>query len=255
MKFTIITVVKNDKKNLLSSLKSLLSQTYKNFEYIINDGMSDDGTKPLVKKYLTKNIKYISRKDKNYYDGLNYAISNATGDYIGILNAGDLYCNSKVLEKIAKILASNKFDLLFANLLYINHRKHITRIWRLPVKRLSIISALKISSPTIFIKKKLAKGMPYNTSYSISSDTDFNLRIAKKNIKYFYLDKFIILMKTGGLSTNWKYFFIKFKQDIIILKKFFKMTFIFIYIYKIFLKIFTFKVIKKINVSSFFKTN
>ena len=59
MKLTIITVVKNDKKNLLKSLKSVLSQNLKNFEYIIYDGMSNDGTKQAVKNYLNKNIKYI----------------------------------------------------------------------------------------------------------------------------------------------------------------------------------------------------
>ena len=95
MKLTIITVVKNDKKNLLKSLKSILSQNLKNFEYIIYDGMSKDGTKHAVKNYLNKNIKYICKKDKNYYEGLNYAISKAKGDYIGILNAGDIYCNKK----------------------------------------------------------------------------------------------------------------------------------------------------------------
>ena len=63
MKLTIITVVKNDKKNLLISLKSVLSQTLKNFEYIIYDGMSNDGTKQMAKKYFNKNIKYICKKE------------------------------------------------------------------------------------------------------------------------------------------------------------------------------------------------
>ena len=99
MKLTIITVVKNDKKNLLISLKSVLSQTLKNFEYIIYDGMSNDGTKQMAKKYFNKNIKYICKKDNNYYEGLNYAIAKASGDYIGILNAGDKYCNVKMLKE------------------------------------------------------------------------------------------------------------------------------------------------------------
>ena len=99
MKLTIITVIKNDKKNLLISLKSILSQTYKNFEYIIYDGMSSDGTKLAIKKYLNKNIKYICKKDKNYYEGLNYTINKASGDYIGILNAGDQYYNTNTLKK------------------------------------------------------------------------------------------------------------------------------------------------------------
>ena len=74
MKLSILTIVKNDKKNLLISLKSVLSQSLKNIEYIVYDGMSNDGTKFIIRKYLNKNIKYISKKDKNYYQALNYAI-------------------------------------------------------------------------------------------------------------------------------------------------------------------------------------
>ena len=63
MKISIITVVKNDKINLLKSLRSVLSQNQKIFEYIIYDGMSNDGTKNFIKKYLKKNIKYICKKE------------------------------------------------------------------------------------------------------------------------------------------------------------------------------------------------
>jgi glycosyltransferase len=64
MKLSIITVVKNNKKNLLISLESVLSQSLKNLEYIIYDGMSSDGTKYIIKKYLNKNIKYICNRIK-----------------------------------------------------------------------------------------------------------------------------------------------------------------------------------------------
>ena len=90
MKITIITVVKNNKKDLELTIKSVLAQNYKNFQYIIFDGMSNDGTEKVIKKYKKKNIRYIRQRDKNYYDGLNRAITLAKGDYIGILNAGDL---------------------------------------------------------------------------------------------------------------------------------------------------------------------
>ena len=108
MKFTIITVVKNDKKNLLISLKSILSQKSKNFEYIIYDGMSNDGTKSSIRKYLKKNIKYICKKDKNYYEGLNYAIKIAKGEYVGILTAGDQYYTSTILKQTFKKISTTK---------------------------------------------------------------------------------------------------------------------------------------------------
>ena len=154
MKITIITVVKNDKKNLLISLKSVLAQNLKNFEYIIYDGMSNDGTRYAVKRYLNKNIKYICRKDKNYYEGLNYAINKASGDYIGILNAGDKYCNNNILKKIFKLFCLYKFEVIFGNLIYVDEENKNLRFWNFHIKKLNHISAIKIASPTIFVKKK-----------------------------------------------------------------------------------------------------
>ena len=88
----------------------------------------------------------------------------------------------------------------------------------------------------------------YNTKYNISSDTDFNIRISRKNLNYVYLNQFMVLMKTGGLSTNPKFFLKKMSQDILILRKYFKFLFIFVYLYKVLIKFRTFKVYKK-NIS------
>ena len=127
------------------------------------------------------------------------------------MNAGDKYCNNKILNQIFKIISLRKFDLLFGNLIFINYKNHPVRFWKFPIKKLDKISALKIASPTVFIKKKVLELYPYNTSYSISADTDFNLRISQVKLKFFYLNHNIIFMKTGGLSTNYKFFLLKIK--------------------------------------------
>ena len=247
MKLSIITVVKNDKKNLLKSLRSILLQNYQNFEYIIYDGMSNDGTRSIVKKYLNKNIKYICKKDKNYYEGLNHAIKKAKGEYIGILNAGDTYFNSQVIKIIIKNISSKKCDLLFGNLIYVNSINNYTRVWRHPVQKLNTITALKIASPTLFLRRKIALSYPYNTTHSISADTDFNLHISQRRFKFVYLDQVLVLMQTGGMSTNSLLFLKKMKQDFLILKKYFGVFFLLIYIYKIIIKINKFKFIKNKN--------
>lgn len=237
MNLSIITVVKNDKKNLETTIKSVLSQNYKNFEYIIFDGMSSDGISSVIKRYKNYNIRYIRKSDKNYYDGLNQAIKRATGSYVGILNAGDVYCNKNVLKIVMNEISRKKCDLLFSNLKYHDFNNKILRIWRLNILKLNKLAALKIASPTLFIKKKIAKLHPYNIRYYISSDTDFNIRVATKNYNFVYLNKFIISMKIGGLSTKYSLFFAKMFQDLLILKKHFGFIFIFIYIHKILLKI------------------
>jgi glycosyltransferase len=246
MKLSILTVVKNDKNNLLVSIKSILSQNLKNFEYIIYDGMSSDGTRSLIQKYLNKNIRYIVRRDKNYYQGLNYAIKAAKGDYIGILNAGDKYFSFNTLEIIYKKILNTKCDLLFGNLYFVNKNNFCVRAWKFPVKNLNSFTVLKIASPTIFIKRRIALYNRFSTEYNISSDTDFNLRLSKKKLNFLYLNQFIILMKTGGLSTKPKFFLKKMIQDIQILKKYFKVMFLFVYLYKLLIKFRTYKINKKL---------
>jgi len=237
MNLSIITVVKNDQNNLETTIKSVLSQNYKNFEYIIFDGMSSDGIESVINKYKKNNIKYIRKSDKNYYDGLNQAIKKAKGNYVAILNAGDVYCDKNILKIVMNKILSTKCDLLFSNLKYHDLKNKNLRIWRFDILHLNKLSALKIASPTLFIKKKIAKAFPYNINYYISSDTDFNLRISSKNYKFVYLNKFIVSMKKGGLSTRYSLFLTKMFQDLLILKKHFSFSFIFIYIYKILLKI------------------
>lgn len=244
MKFSVITVVKNDKKNLLVSLKSVISQKCPIFEYIIYDGMSNDGTKPSVKKYLNKNIKYIKCKDKNYYDGLNNAIKNAKGDYIGILNAGDQYMNSEVLKKVFNKILLSKCDLLFGNLVYLSKKSKITRVWNYPVIRLNKLTALKIASPTLFLKKKILLSNPYDIKYDISADTDFNIKISEKKYKFIYTNLNLIFMRSGGLSTNKKFFLKKMKQDLEILFKYFGLLSPIVYLYKIIFKISSLNIFK-----------
>ena len=84
-KISIITVVKNDVQNIEKTIKSLLNQSYKNFEHIIIDGKSTDGTLSIIKKY--KNIKLVSKKDKNLWEAMNSGIKHSKGDIIGILNS------------------------------------------------------------------------------------------------------------------------------------------------------------------------
>lgn len=237
MRLSIITVVKNNKKNLEDTIKSVLAQNYKGFEYIIFDGLSSDCIESVINKYKKNNIKYIRRSDKNYYDGLNQAISKAKGDYIGILNAGDLYSNKNVLKIVVEKLLTTKCDLLFSNLMYYKLNKKNVRLWKLPIQKLSKFSALKIASPTLFVKNKIFKANQYNIKYDISSDTDFNLSISSKKYTFVYLNKYIISMKKGGLSTRYSLFFRKMLQDLLILKKHFGLLFIGVYIYKILLKI------------------
>ena len=88
-KFSIITVTYNAGKVLEDTIQSVITQTYKNVEYIIVDGKSTDGTMDIVNRYREHIHTIVSEPDKGLYDAMNKGIDLATGDYLCFLNAGD----------------------------------------------------------------------------------------------------------------------------------------------------------------------
>ena len=87
--FSIITVTKDTEKKIDLTIRSVLSQSFKNFEYLIVDGNSTDSTFDKINRYKkNKKIKIFRRADKNFYDSLNYATSKAKGNYIKLTEDG-----------------------------------------------------------------------------------------------------------------------------------------------------------------------
>jgi len=222
--FSIITVTKNTEKKIDLTIRSVLSQNFKNFEYIIIDGCSADNTFAKIIKYENnKKIRIFKRRDKNFYDGLNCAISKARGNYISILNSGDIFFSNKILKNTQnKILKYKNFDFYFSNLVYYNNKKEVKRIWKSGQLKNNLSDAFKIAHPTIFLDNKVAKKFRYNDSYNISADLDFILKLIHNNIKYKHLNFFSVAMEAKGMSSSFDYFIIKLIEDIKIQRDFFK---------------------------------
>ena len=121
--FSIITVVKNRKETIENTLSSVRFQTFKNFQYIVIDGESDDGTLEVLKDNSDIIDILISEKDNSVYEALNKAISYAEGEYISILHSDDHYESKNVLEMIHNNLNKNKIDVLFASATYFKKGK------------------------------------------------------------------------------------------------------------------------------------
>ena len=116
-KITIITVVKNSERYIEQNIKSLINQSYQNYEHIIVDGFSTDKTMEIVNKYKSKIHKIISEKDNGLYDAMNKGIKNSTGDIIGILNSDD-YFNVDALKIVKNYFEdSPKINFLFGSVI------------------------------------------------------------------------------------------------------------------------------------------
>jgi glycosyltransferase involved in cell wall biosynthesis len=236
MKFSILTVVKNSYPNIKLTLKSIKKQSYHNYEHIILDGLSVDGTTQFIKKNLNKKTIYLRKKDKSLYDALNKAVKLATGDYLVILHAGDFFFSSETLLDLKKNIIKNKsFDYLFSNIMYFNNNSNkICRYWKYNQKK-DFFAFLKIPHTSLCIKKKVAKKLNYDLQYMISADTKYTLELYK-NYSGKYINQIFTYMESGGLSTNYKFIFKKMSEDLRILYGEFKLNFIFLYFYKVIIK-------------------
>lgn len=206
-KISIITATYNSEKTIEDTLKSVISQTYDNYEHIIIDGKSSDKTLDIIKKYEKKykgRLIVISEKDKGIYDAMNKGIKHATGDIIGILNSDDKYYDSKVLEKISKKIVNEKLDGVYGDLLYVDEETMSV------VKRKWITGKGKIKSgwmpahPTLYLTKETYDTIGnYNLKYKIDADYDFMIRLcSNKTINLGYIKEYLVLMRLGGTSSD-----------------------------------------------------
>ena len=206
MKITLITVCFNSEKTIEDTLKSVLAQNYKNYEYLIIDGLSKDKTMDIVKSYEKKfkgKLKYISEKDKGLYDAMNKGIKMAKGDIIGILNSDDILANENVFKTISHRFKDTKCDGTYSNL-YIMDYETMSKPERIFIPK---YGNYKLGwyppHPTLYLKKEVYEtyGL-YNQDYRIAADYDFMLRILKNNVNLEYINDVLVLMRSGGVSTN-----------------------------------------------------
>lgn len=211
IKISIITATYNSAKTISDTIESVLSQQYKNLEYIIIDGFSKDNTIDIVKSYVNKSdisIKWISEKDNGIYDAMNKGIQMATGEVIGILNSDDFYTDNNVLSLVADEFEKNKeLDAIYGDIHFVDSdnlnkcvRYYSSKIFKRQLMRLGFMPA----HPSFYIKKyKLLEIGLYKTNYKIAADFEFLLRaiyVNKIKTKYIPLD--MVTMRTGGASTS-----------------------------------------------------
>ena len=213
MKISVVMCVKNSMPYILASIKSFNNQTYKNKELIIVYSKSNDQTFNFLKNLKNKNIKIV-QFNGNIYQSLNHGIKFAKGKLIGILHSDDIFFEDETLDKICSAYNfENKIDLIYGNVLYSERDNllNIKRIWK--QSKLNNIYDLPPHTGT-FISKKILKKLKYSEKYLISGDTDLLLRIFSKEVKYTYINKFISIMREGGISTNYRYIINKSMEDV-----------------------------------------
>lgn len=199
-KLSIITINYNNLEGLQRTIASVVNQTWKEFEYIVIDGGSTDGSGEYIASQ-TKNIDYwVSEPDKGIYNAMNKGIAKATGEYLLFLNSGDHFCSSTVLQENQSRIANH--DLIYFNINVIDDKN--TFLKKYPVQ-LSFSYFIKdtLPHPATFIKASLfTKFGMYDESLKIVSDWKFFIEsICKFNCSYLRIDETLTTFYFDGLSS------------------------------------------------------
>ena len=162
MKISIITVCYNAEDTIGDTIQSVLSQDYKDVEYIIVDGKSTDRTLEIIQS-INNGIKLISEKDQGMYDAMNKGINIASGDVIGILNADDIYKNSQVLTKVMDEFKAN-VSIVYGDIEYVKYDdlSNVVRKWKAGVFRTGKFKwGWMPPHPGFFVKNLVTKVLAY----------------------------------------------------------------------------------------------
>ncbi len=207
MKVSIITSVFNGKETIEQSINSVLSQTYKNIEYIVIDGGSTDRTQDVIQKYLSQITKIINIPDQGIYYALNKGIEESSGDIIGFLHADDFYTHDKIIQMVVSYMTKYNVDSCYGDLIYVakNNTKKIVRYWKSRILEDGLLKkGWMPPHPTFFVKKEIYNNYGnFNTQLRISADYELMLRFLGKNkISTCYIPEILIAMRTGGISNG-----------------------------------------------------
>tara|TARA_B100000900_G_C20572180_1_gene713706 strand:- start:249 stop:989 length:741 start_codon:yes stop_codon:yes gene_type:complete len=205
MKVSIITPTYNSEQFLSDNLKSISGQRYKIFEHIFIDNNSKDRTLDILKKYKNSvNYKVVinSSKDRGIYDAFNKGLIKAKGDILTIVNSDDYFSNKYVLEKIYKKFKKKNIDFLYSNVKIVSRfkKEKILRFWK--SGRVNKNDFYKVPHPSFFVKKNFIRkyNLNFNISYKIASDLDFIIKCFYKSLDYEYINKSLIIQRSGGTS-------------------------------------------------------
>ena len=233
MKLSIITINYNNAEGLRKTLASVASQTFRDFEHIIVDGGSTDGSVEIIREYTSANgaqrggcqtgqksqtgrtkecpqIRWISEKDRGIYDAQNKGIRLAHGEYCYFLNAGDTFCNEHVLELIFKPLTFNLSpltstpDILYGNEIIVDGNGQRVGIAR-GVENPNFVDLYNscMKHQASFIRRELFEryGM-YDDTMRICADFDWFFRVIAfhDDVTLQYKDVDIAYFENTGLS-------------------------------------------------------
>lgn len=207
--FSVLVVCLNPGEKLEKTLDSIRMQTYQNYEIVIKDGLSTDGSLSCVKdicdaaKELPK-LRLIEKKDSGIYDAMNQAVQESKGRYLYFLNCGDIFYNENVLADMAELIAGNPSN---AGIYYGNIYERLTGREVASNPRMDDFGCYRNvpCHQACFYDRKLLIAHPFETKYRVRADYEqflwcFFTKELPEKVSFVYGDILIADYEGGGFS-------------------------------------------------------
>jgi glycosyltransferase involved in cell wall biosynthesis len=224
MKISVITINLNDLKGLQQTFQSVIGQNYSNFEYLVIDGDSEDGSKEFIKANSDKISFSVSEPDRGVYDAMNKGISKSTGSYLLFLNSGDYFVNGNSLQVLLD--NSNGEDLIYGDLII---KKNGDDFLKSYPEKLNIRYFFRESLPhpaTLISRDCLLRFGMYDVELRLVSDWKFFfLAVVKGNVSYKHVPFPVTVFPFDGMSSQCKFNDLQQLERNLVIKKYFGVYF------------------------------
>lgn len=206
----MITITYNSSATLERTIKSVLSQSYNNYEYIIVDGASKDSTIDIVKKYeplFEGRMKWKSEPDGGIYNAMNKGISRSSGDVIGIVNSDD-WLEPNALNDVALAFSTinNQRSSIVCGSIRFHYADGESQVMYSDKTR--FYNGIKNHSfghgayhPSMFVGSDVYKNIGiFDENFYIAADIDFVYRCYQNNVQFYFIREILNNMSDGGVS-------------------------------------------------------
>lgn len=208
MQISVVTCSFNSEKTIERTIKSVLAQKFDDYEYIIVDGKSTDGTLDIIKRYeplFSGKLHWFSEKDHGIYDAMNKGIMKSTGDYIWLVNSDD-YMEPNAMQIISNLIRKKEPLVICGQVVLfseVEDKKQIVKITpdksdiEFRKKRMGIVHPATVVARNIYNKYGV-----YDDRFLISADMDWFLRIRENNVQIEFINTILSYMSDGGISNQ-----------------------------------------------------
>jgi glycosyltransferase involved in cell wall biosynthesis len=201
MRFTVVTVCLNEVTTIRRTCESLCHQSYDDFEWIVIDGQSTDGTLAALDDYASHITQLVSEPDNGIYDAMNKGIARAKGDYLLFLNAGDSLADTKTLETVSQ---GPGCDLLFGDLRCISATGEV-QVKSFPdmLPRHYLVRNMLPHQASYFHRRVFDKYGGYESRWQIAGDYELFVRlIYRYGISYHHIPEVVAEFHMDGVSSH-----------------------------------------------------